>query len=129
MTSGQNGGQNRGQNERLRSLLAEAWERCGFASAIGLRARIADALAEPVAGCLRCYALGELRVSDQRKNDELYAELRSVYVELHAARSESAQLRKLVDQCEEAFEAIQRANHARGHAAADEMLALIEASK
>jgi len=45
------------------------------------------------------------------------------------ARAEVEMLRKLVDQCEEAFEAIRRSNHARGHAAADEMLAVIEASK
>jgi hypothetical protein len=56
--------------------------------ACDLTARIDAALAEPVTGnCLRCWALNEMRVSDQRKNDEAQTELRSAYAELQEARA------------------------------------------
>lgn len=44
-------------------------------------------------GCLKCFALGELRIIDQRKNDEAQEELRGAYAELHRARAEVERLR------------------------------------
>jgi hypothetical protein len=56
--------------------------------------QIDAALAEPVTGnCLHCWALNELRVSDQRKNDEAQTELCGVYAELHEAHAEVERLR------------------------------------
>jgi hypothetical protein len=100
------------QNEKLRTLLSEArdcllsaqgvWrernEDTYADSASELTARIDAALAEPVTGnCLRCWALNELRVSDQRKNDEAQTELRSAYAELQEARAEVERLNALLD--------------------------------
>lgn len=94
------------QNEKLRVLLKEArdWmvdDTCRDCERDGreMRQRIEAALAEPVegGGCLRCYALGELRVIDQRKNDEAQAEIRNVYAELREARAEIERLRALLD--------------------------------
>ena len=80
------------ENEKLRALLAEARAYTTDVQnnpARDLRRRIDAALAEPVtSNCLQCWALNELRVSDQRKNDETRIELRDVYWELHMARAE-----------------------------------------
>ena len=93
------------QNQKLRHLLEEAIrvgenlidtlrETEEVRALITVHAKTEAALAEPTTGCLQCFSLKELRVSDLRKNDEIYAELRGVYAELHAAHAEVELLRK-----------------------------------
>jgi hypothetical protein len=105
------------ENEKLRELLEEArgavkrsmgaWTWAGYEDHTtdekALLERIDAALAEPAThNCLRCWALGELRAIDQRKNDEAHKELRAAYAELHTARAEGERLRAaLICPCSE----------------------------
>lgn len=128
------------QNERLRALLRDAhdglWPREDDSESMerqleAMRDRIDAALAEPSETEETEHAM-HMRIRagyDRVIADSWRAKVAEVERERDEARAEVERLRKLIDQCEEAFEAIRRANHERGHAAADEMLAIIEASK
>ena len=77
-------------------------------------------------GCSRCETLRDLADSAAFEQGVAYRRLLNSQAAHREALAEVERLRKLVYQCEEAFEAILRSNHERSHAAAKEMLAIIE---
>lgn len=80
-------------------------------------------------GCSRCKTLRDLADSAAFEKGVVYRRLLNSQIARSEALTEVIRLRKLVDQCEEAFEAILRSNHERSHAAAKEMLAIIEGGR
>ncbi len=123
----------KGQAIYLRRLKdhAETVERFASFDRAALQSQLDEALTE----CDRLRRLLADAKDEARERSE-FANAETEHANRWARRARKAEalaeverLRKLVDQCEEAFEAILRSNHERSHAAAKEMLAIIEETK